>query len=116
MNVKEQARIDLADAVDAIEHLVELLPDMPLKHRVDVAARLRGAAKAIETIDKSVKADIKEQCGQEVGTVNGVIFKAKFSYVTVNRLNQTRLKDERPKLYNQYCDSTEEGRVNFEPR
>ena len=114
--MNKAVRIDLADAADAIEHLVELLPAMNIKDKVDVCARLRGAAKSIDTIDKAIKDEIKKDLGNKDGTLLGSLFKAILKYNKVTRLNQATLKLERPKIFEQYTETKDEARVTFEPR
>jgi len=114
--MNKAVRIDLADAADAIEHLLELLPKMSPQDKVDTCARLRGAAKSIDAIDKAVKDEIKASLGNKDGTLLGRLYKAILKYHTVTRLNQATLKLERPKIFEQYCDAKEEARVTFEPR
>jgi predicted phage-related endonuclease len=116
VNMNKAVRLDLAEAASAIEHLVETLPSMALKDKVDACARLRGAAKSIEAFDKAVKDEIKAELGQHDGTVAGNVFKAVLAYVKSKRLDQQALKAERPKIYEQYCTERSDARITFEPR
>ena len=119
--MNKAVRIDLADAADAIEHLLELLPKMTQQDKIDTCARLRGAAKTIDAIDKAVKDEIKatlaDAFGDEKGgTLLGRLYKAVLKYNNVTRLNQATFKLERPKIFEQYCDTKLEARITFEPR
>jgi uncharacterized protein YjgD (DUF1641 family) len=116
LNMNKAVRIDLADAADAIEHLLELLPKMSLQDKIDTCARLRGATKVIDQIDKAVKDEIKAMLNEQDGSLLGRLYKAVLKYSEITRLNQATLKVERPKIYEQYCDTTMQARVTFEPR
>ena len=114
--MNKQVRIDLADAADAIEGLLAQLPKMTLQDKIDTCARLRGATKAIDQIDKAVKDEIKENLHEQDGSLLGRLYKAILKYGEVTRLNQATLKAERPKIFEQYCDTTMQARITFEPR
>ena len=114
--MNKEVRLDLADAADAVEHLLELVPKMTLQDKIDTCARLRGAAKIIDQIDKLVKDEIKAKLHEQDGSLLGRLYKAILKYNDVTRLNQATLKVERPKIYEQYCDTKSEARITFEPR
>ncbi len=114
--MRKSVKQDLFDACDALEHLVGLLPKMTQPERIDVIARLRGAAKTIETIDKMVKTEIKDQLKHQEGTLPGEIFKAMLTLIIVNRLDQQKLKVEYPTVYAKCLNKGTDERVTFEPR
>ena|SRR5215475_6472343 len=114
--MNKAVKLDLEDAAGAIEHLVAILPKMSLKDKIDACARLRGAAKSLETFDKAVKDEIKMQLQNAQGELFGGLFKAVLKKVQVTRLNQGKLKDERPNLFATYCETKDEARITFEAR
>jgi len=114
--MNKQVRIDLADAADAIEALLQHLPKMTMQDKIDTCARLRGAAKCIEQIDKHVKDEIKRELKQTDGSLLGRLYKAVLKYNAVNRFNQAKFKEERPKLFAYYVEGNNEPRITFEPR
>lgn len=114
--MNEAIKIDLADMLDAVEHLSKQLPGMAMKAKVDVAARIKAIAKTIEAMDKSIKEDIKSKLGEKDGEVVGEIFKAKLAYNPVTRFDTKAFKEEKPKVYDAFCNTNDEGRVTFEVR
>jgi len=115
-NEHKLTETDLEDITFLFEELVERLPKMNLRQKVDVAARLRAAAKHLKTIDDDVKKDIKEQRAGKAGYVNGERWKAKLTLVPVTRLDQQALKESKPKIYDEFCKNSEDQRITFEPR
>ena len=107
---------DLEDLTLLLEDLVKRLPKMERKERIDVAARLKTAAKHIKTIDDAVKAEIKEVRKGKEGVVLGEIFKAILKLVPIKRLDQSAFKAGEPDLYEQYSKETDDQRVTFETR
>ena|ERR1700722_11387244 len=107
---------DLEDLTFLLDAIVEQLPKMKMAEKVDVCARLRGAAKALEAIDKSVKAAIKLKRDGKEGYVNGELFRAKLTLVPITRFQQTVFKEAEPKLYDKYSETNDEARILFEPR
>jgi predicted phage-related endonuclease len=111
-----ETAIDLADLLDAMEHLHKMLPKLTLKTKVDVAARLKAIVKTAKSIDDDVKDEIKDHLKGKAGTVPGEIFKALVGIHPVTRLDQKLLKEERPKIYAEYEKTGDEERVTFETR
>lgn len=109
-------RIDLEDVCDSLEHLAASLGRLTREEKIDVAARLRSAAKTVELIDKSIKEDISTWRKGKPGYVNGEIFKAKYSVSPVNRLDQKALKEEEPAIHAKFTKANDEVRITFEPR
>ena len=64
-------KTDLEDLTLLLEDFVKRLPKMERKERIDLAARLKPAAKHLEAIDKAVKEEIKERLKGKEGTVLG---------------------------------------------
>ena len=114
--MNKAVRIDLEDAAGAIEHLLQVLPEMSIKDKIDACARLRGAAKSLDAFDKAVKDEIKAELRHKDGMLLGSLFKAILKNVQVTRLNQTKLKDERPNLYAMFSETKDESRITFEAR
>jgi hypothetical protein len=109
-------KTDLEDLTLLLEDLVKRLPKMERKERIDVAARLKPAAKHIKTIDDAVKAEIKERLKGKEGTVLGEIFKAILKLVPTKRLDQSAFKEAEPETYEQYVKETDDQRISFEAR
>lgn len=109
-------KVDLEDVCDALEHLSASLGRLTREEKIDVAARLRSAAKTVESIDKSIKEDIAVWRKGKPGYVNGEIFKAKYSVNPVNRLDQKALKEEEHEIHAKFTKANNEVRISFEPR
>ncbi len=108
--------IDLADIVDAIESLAKNLAKLPLKAKVDVAARLKAVVKTASAIDEAVKVDIKAALKGKEGVVPGELFKAAMALIPTTRLNQKALEVDYPKVYAKYLETKEQSRITFETR
>src|SRR5258708_37471522 len=106
----------IVEASDATELLIKRLPDMPLDEQVDVAARLRGVVKNCATLDKAIKNAIKKKLKSKDGTVLGDLFKANLAYNDVTRFQTNAFKEAHPDLYDEWCETTSEGRITFEVR
>ena len=115
-NESKLTQSDLEDISFLFEDLLERLPKLSLRDRVDVAARIRTAAKHADAIDKLVKADIKKQRNGKEGYVLGEKWKAKLSLVPVKRLDQKALKEGAPQVYEEYTRDDEDQRITFEAR
>ena len=117
--MKNEAKLtesDLEDVTFLLEDLLKRLPKLKLSQRIDIAARLRTAGKHIEAIDKSVKDEIKERRQGVEGIVNGERWRAHLTLISVNRLNQGKLKEEQPVIYAKYTEPKNDQRINWEPR
>jgi hypothetical protein len=114
--MKLVTQTDLEDLALLLEDLVKRLPKMKREERIDVAARVRTAAKHLEAIDKIVKDEVKEVRKGKEGYVNGETWKAKLSLVSVTRLDQKALKEVKPNIWNEFAKDNEDQRVSFEPR
>jgi len=108
--------IDLADIQDAIESLHKNLGKLPLKAKVDVAARLRAVVKTATAMDEMVKAEIKASLKDKPGFVAGEIFKAALALIPTTRLNQKALELDYPKIYAKYLETKDQARITFEVR
>jgi predicted phage-related endonuclease len=109
-------KTDLEDLTLLLEDLVKRLPKLERKERIDLAARLKTAAKHIKAIDDAVKAEIKERLKGKEGTVLGEVFRAHLKLVPTKRLDQSALKEAEPDLYEEYSKETEDQRIVFEAR
>ena len=114
--MKTITKTDLEDLTLLLEDLVKRLPDMKREERIDVAARVRGAAKHLKTIDETVKTEIKAARKGKEGYVFGENWKAKLTLVPVARLDQKALKEGSPDVYDKYVKDTEDQRITFEGR
>lgn len=114
--MKTITKTDLEDLSLLLEDLVKRLPDMKRGERIDVAARVRTVRKHIESIEETVKAEIKASRRGKEGYVMGEVFKAKLTLVPVNRLDQKALKEGNPRVYNEYVKETQDQRITWEPR
>ena len=114
--MKTITKSDLEDLTLLLEDLVKRLPEMKREERIDVAARVRTAAKHLKTIDEVVKDEIKKARKGKEGYVMGETFKAKLSLVTTQRLDQKLFKEEQPAMAAQYTKEGEDQRITFEPR
>jgi hypothetical protein len=109
-------KLDLEDLQSVMEALKKRLPNMDLKTKVDVAARLKAATKTANEIDESVKDEIKKQRKGKPGAVLGEIFKANLTLVPTTRLDQKAFKEDEPELFAHYQKTEDQARVTFEPR
>ena len=114
--MRTQTETDLNDACDAIEHVLKRLPKLTLEERIDVGARIRGAAKNIETMDKLIKDEIKATLKNKPGTLKGETWKASLSLVSTERLDQKMVKENHPDVYAACLGVSDVSRVTFEPR
>lgn len=114
--MKTLTKGDLEDLALLLEDLVKRLPNMSRAERIDVAARVRTAAKHLKTIDETVKDEIKASRKGKEGYVNGEEWKALLTLVPVARLDQKALKESNPKVYSLYVKDSEDQRITFEPR
>lgn len=114
--MKPSIEIDFGDLVDILEGFVKKLPTMLLKDQIDLAARLKPVAKHCETIDEHVKGTVKVKLKHEEGALKGDLFKAELTIVTVERLDQKKLKEEKPTVHAQFVRTYHDERVSFKLR
>lgn len=114
--MKPSIELDFGDLVDILESFVKKLPTMVLKDQIDLAARLKPVAKHCETIDKHVKGVVKVKLKHAEGTLKGELFKANLKLVPIDRLDQTKLKAEKPSVYEQFIRNDVDERVTFKLR
>lgn len=107
---------DLEDITYLFEDLYKRVKKLELRQQIDVAARLRAAAKHIAAIDADVKAAVKKHCRGKAGTVNGEKWRACLALVPVKRLDQAALKEGAPDTYEEYCKEAVDQRITFEVR
>lgn len=115
-HVKPAMKRDLVDLSDILEGLVEKLDKLDTADLIDIAARLKPAAKACKTVDDHVKKLVKDGLNGKEGTRYGVEFKAVMKLVPTTRLNQSLLKEELPKVHAKYNEAVTDERVSFELR
>lgn len=114
--MKTITKTDLEDLTLLLEDLVKRLPDMKREERIDVAARVRAAAKHLKAIDDMVKTEVKAARKGKEGCVKGEQWQARLTLVPVKRLDQTAFKEGQPKIHEQYCVDAEDQRITFEVR
>jgi len=114
--MKKSLEIDVGDLTDILETLTKRLDKMSEPDLIDLAARLKPAAKHCKTIDDYVKGVIKEKLKDKEGVRLGGLFKAVLKVITSNRFNQSKLKADDIELYDAYCESKDEARITFEVR
>lgn len=114
--MKKATIADLADLVDILEGLTKKLDETSEPELIDLAARLKPAAKHCEAIDKYVKDNVKKKLKHRAGIRLGELFKAVLQIIPVTRLQQAELKDGEPAIYAAYSRSDADERVTFELR
>ncbi len=115
--MKPSIELDLGDIVDILEGFTKKLDTMTIKDQIDLAARLKPVAKHCETIDKYVKDEVvKPKLKHAEGELKGELFKAVLTLVPVDRLDQTKLKVEKPSVDEQFIRNDVDERVTFKLR
>lgn len=114
--MRKESKEAITNAGAAIEELLGDLDTMSLADKVDLAAWLQPICKNLKAIDAQVKEAVCEHTKHKDGTVFGRAFKAVMKVIMSSRLDQKRFKEERPKLYEQFCKDCESERVTFELR
>lgn len=115
-NMKKSLEIDFADLTDILEGFTKKLDKTSQADLIDLAARLKPVAKHCGTIDEYVKGIVKDRLKHNEGFLAGGLFKAVLKLVPTSRLNQKRLKEEKPAVHAAYCDDAVDERVTFEVR
>ena len=115
--MKPSIEIDLGDMVDILEGFAKRIETMALKDQIDLAARLKPVAKHCETIDKYVKDEvIKPKLKHAEGVLKGDLFQATLKIVPIDRLDQKKLKEVQPSIYEKYIRHDNDERISFELR
>ena len=114
--MKKSLEVDVSDLSDILESFVKKLDSLPEAELIDLAARLKPAAKACEAIDKHVKEMVKAKLKHKEGNRLGGMFKAILKLVPTKRFNQGKLKADDPELYEAYCEDSDQERITFEVR
>lgn len=114
--MKPSIELDFGDMVDILEGFFKKIDKMSIKDKIDLAARLKPVAKHCEEIDKHVKEEIKTQLKHAEGELKGDLFKAKLTLVDIDRLDQKKLKAEKPTVYAQFIRHDLDERISFELR
>lgn len=115
-NDRKQLVEDLDYLSDIMEGIMRDTERMTAADKIDVAARLRAAAKTIEKFDKDIKTYVKDHLRHTAGEVPGYQFKAVLQIVPTNRLDQEALKAEKPAIVAAYTKPNDDERVSFELR
>ena len=114
--MKKSLELDFSDLNIILEGFEQKLDRMPQADLIDLAARLKPVAKHCKAIDEFVKTYVKEKLDDRPGSVPGGLFKATLKLVPTTRLNQSKLKEERPTIHAKYNEPVEDERVTFEVR
>ena len=114
--MNKSVEIDLGDLANIMDSFIKRLDRMKEQDVIDLAARLKPVSKACETIDKYAKEHVKSQLKHKEGTVLGGLFKAVLKLVNTNRLDQGRLKEERPQIYEAFLKECVDERITYEVR
>ena len=114
--MKKAINVDLVDLGDILEGFVNKLEKMSPEDLIDLAARIKPAAKHCKAIDEFVKEFVKSKRKGVEGDVLGATFKATLTIVPTTRLDQTALKEHKPTVYAQFLKSDAIERVTFSVR
>jgi hypothetical protein len=114
--MKKALELDFSDLVDILEGFSLKLDKMSEADLIDLAARLKPIVKHCTKIDEHVKDVVKQKLNNKAGSRLGGLFRAVLSIVPTDRLNQQRLKEERPKIYDAYVETDDVKRITFEVR
>jgi len=115
-NDRKQLVEDLDYLSDIMENLMKDTERMTPADKIDVAARLKSAAKTIEKFDKDVKDYVKDHLKHDAGEVSGYQFKAILQIVPTDRLDQKALKEDHPTIAASYTKTDDVERITFELR
>jgi hypothetical protein len=114
--VKKALNLDLIDLGDILESFVNKLEKMAPADLIDLAARIKPAAKHIKAIDEYVKEFVKAERKGVEGDVLGTTFKATLNIVPTTRLDQKALQENKPTVYAQFLKSDPVERITFSVR
>jgi len=98
----------------SIADIQRRLPNMTLKAKIDLAARLKGVAKAAEEIDKGIKEEIKTKLKGVAGVVAGHIFRAVMRVGPQSRVSVQKLKVEYPRVYAKCLEKNDVETITFD--
>jgi hypothetical protein len=112
----EEIYEDIDELSAILEDFVQRLDKLGLANKIDMAARLKPIAKHVVKIDEHVKDLVRTKLDHKDGATNGILFKAVLKLVTVDRLDQKALKEERPKIHAEYLRECTDERVTYEVR
>lgn len=114
--MKKSFELDLADLTGILENFSKKLDRLTQAEVIDLAARLKPVCKQCVTIDEYVKDMVRARLDHEEGYLAGGMFKAILRLVPTKRLNQKRLKEEKPAIHAAYCEDCTDERITFELR
>jgi len=115
-NDRKQLVEDLDYLSDIMENLMKDTERMTPADKIDVAARLRAAAKTIDKFDKDTKEYVKEHLKHTAGEVTGYQFKAILQVVPTDRLDEKALKADKPSVFAAYTKTSDVERITFDLR
>ncbi len=114
--MKKSLEVDVTELGDILESLVIKMDKMAEPDLIDLAARLKPAAKACKAIDDYAKFVIKAKLRDRDGTRLGNMFKAVLKLIPISRFQQSKFKEDEPETYAAYCEEKDEERITFELR
>jgi predicted phage-related endonuclease len=114
--MRNSIETNLTEACEAVESILHSMPALSQAEKIDICARLKGAAKTIKLIDEAVKDEVKNTLRHRAGELAGDLFKACLSLIPTTRVDLKKLEVEHPRIYAK-CQTTDEvERINFEVR
>lgn len=109
-----------SDEIAAFKALLEKLlvdfPNLRLAEKVDINARLHLLNPTLEAIDKITKESVKLKLKGSHGTVRGEEFDAVRVWIDQTRLDQTALKEQRPKIHAAFLVDGGYYRIDYKVR
>ena len=114
--MKKSLELDVTDLGDILEGFVKKLDKMSEADLIDLAARLKPAAKHCKAIDDHVKAMVKEKLHDKEGSRLGSMFKAVLKIIPIDRFNQGNFKEKHLPIFLKFVETHDEPRITFEVR
>lgn len=116
--MKPAQKRDLVDLSDILEGFTSKLDKFNEADLIDLAARLKPAAKMIKEIDDFAKSYLKPKLpdGSPEIIRLGLDFKAVIKAIPVATFHEKDFKEANPTLAAKYTDDVEQIRVTFEAR
>lgn len=107
---------DLIDISEILEKFVDILGNLTEADQIDLAARLKPAAKSIKEIDDGIKLALKNKFDGKEGTRYGKDFKAILKVIPVATFQQKAFKEANPAMAAKYTEDVDQERITFEVR
>lgn len=114
--MKKSLDEDLVDLGIILESFVKKLDKLTQAELIDIAARLKPVAKHCKAIDEFAKEFVKDKLHHKEGALAGGLFKAILKLILIERLDQKRLKEEKPAIHAAYLREDVDERITFEVR